>query len=96
MTKRRRQAEGVRKIVDDLITGGETNIIVIGDLNEGPTVEGQTATNLAALYDQNGPLVDVYSLPAFAVGKRPGSFESCTIPQPLRLHIRLPGVSRSG
>jgi endonuclease/exonuclease/phosphatase family metal-dependent hydrolase len=77
--KRRRQAEGVRKIVDDLITAGETNIIVMGDLNEGPKVEGQTAINLTALYDQNSPLVDVYSLPAFAVGKRPGSFENCTI-----------------
>ena len=31
----------------------------------------------AALFDNNSPLVDVYSLPGFDLGPRPGTFDSC-------------------
>ncbi len=77
--KRLRQAQGVRDIVDDLVAAGETNIIVMGDLNEGPATLGQPAPGLAPLYAGNSPLVEVYSLPAFNPGPRPGTFESCSI-----------------
>jgi hypothetical protein len=58
---------------------GERHVVVLGDLNEGPTVQGQPATNLAALVDPNGPLVEVYALRAFDPGPRPGTFQSCGI-----------------
>lgn len=77
--KRARQARGVRDIVDGLVAAGERSIIVMGDLNEGPAVMGQPAANLAPLFDPNGPLVDVYSLPAFDPGPRPGTFQRCGI-----------------
>lgn len=77
--KRARQAQGVRDIVQALAAGGEQNIIVMGDLNEGPTAPGQSATNLAPLYGQNSPLVDAYSLPVFDTGPRDGTFQSCGI-----------------
>lgn len=77
--KRLRQAQGVRGIVDGLLAAGETNIVVMGDLNEGPAAVGQTAANLVPLYGPNSPLVDAYSLPSFNVGTRPGSFQSCSI-----------------
>lgn len=79
--KRRRQAEGVRRIVDDLVADGETNIVVMGDLNEGPDADapGQPAENLVPLYGPNGPLVDAYSIAGFNVGNRLGSFQSCSI-----------------
>jgi endonuclease/exonuclease/phosphatase family metal-dependent hydrolase len=78
-SKRARQAQGVRDIVGGLIATGEPNVVVMGDLNEGPTALGQTPPNLAPLFDPTGPLVDVYSLPAFDSGPRPGSFQSCTV-----------------
>jgi endonuclease/exonuclease/phosphatase family metal-dependent hydrolase len=77
--KRMRQAQGVRDIVQALVAEGEQNIIVVGDLNEGPTAPGQTATNLAPLYGQNSPLVDAYSLAVFDTGPRHGTFQSCGI-----------------
>jgi endonuclease/exonuclease/phosphatase family metal-dependent hydrolase len=76
--KRARQAQGVRDIVDGLISAGE-RVVVMGDLNEGPLAEGEFATNLAPLFQSNGPLVDVYTLPDFDPGARPGSFQSCGI-----------------
>lgn len=77
--KRARQAQGVRDIVDGLIAAGESNVVVMGDLNEGPPALGQSAVNLAPLFDPNGPLVDAYSLQTFNPGPRPGSFQSCGI-----------------
>jgi hypothetical protein len=77
--KRNRQAQGVRDIVDALLAAGEANIVVMGDLNEGPAVLGQPAANLATLVDPNGPLVEVYALPTFNPGPRPGTFQSCGI-----------------
>jgi endonuclease/exonuclease/phosphatase family metal-dependent hydrolase len=77
--KRARQARGVRNIVNGLIAAGERNVVVMGDLNEGPPALGQPAPNLTPLFDPKGPLVDAYSLPAFDPGPRPGSFQSCGI-----------------
>jgi endonuclease/exonuclease/phosphatase family metal-dependent hydrolase len=76
--RRERQAIEVRKIVDGLVEAGK-HVVVLGDLNEGPTVEGGHAVNLAALYDDDSPLVECYSLPGFDVGPRPGTFNSCGI-----------------
>lgn len=76
--KRQRQAKEVRQIVDRLV-GEEKHVIVLGDLNEGPTTVGTQAGNFSALFDNNSPLVDVYSLPGFNVGPRPGTFDSCGI-----------------
>lgn len=77
--KRARQAQGVRSIVENLVAAGERHIVVLGDLNEGPAVLGQPAANLATLVDPNGPLVEVYALPTFNQGPRPGTFQSCGI-----------------
>jgi endonuclease/exonuclease/phosphatase family metal-dependent hydrolase len=77
--KRARQAQGVRRIVEDLVAAGERHIVVMGDLNEGPAVLGQPAANLATLVDPNGPLAEVYALPAFDPGPRPGTFQDCVI-----------------
>lgn len=77
--KRMRQAQGVRSIVDGFVAAGETNVVVMGDLNEGPAAAGQSAANLAPLYGANSPLVDAYSIPEFNAGTRPGSFQSCGI-----------------
>jgi endonuclease/exonuclease/phosphatase family metal-dependent hydrolase len=74
--KRKRQAAEVRRIVDGLVQQGE-HVVVLGDLNEGPTAGGTQAPNLVSLYDNNSSLVDCYSLPGFDVGNRPGSFDSC-------------------
>jgi endonuclease/exonuclease/phosphatase family metal-dependent hydrolase len=74
--KRERQAKEVRKIVDQLVHAG-AHVVVLGDLNEGPTVGGSQAPNLAALFENNSPLIDCYSLPGFDLGNRPGTFDSC-------------------
>jgi endonuclease/exonuclease/phosphatase family metal-dependent hydrolase len=63
--KRARQAKGVRRIVDQLVASGEKNLIVMGDLNEGPDGQGNPAKHFAPLYAPTSPLVDVFSLPAF-------------------------------
>jgi hypothetical protein len=57
--------------VEDLVAAGERHIVVMGDLNEGPAVLGQPAANLSTLMDPNGPLVEVYALPAFDPGRGP-------------------------
>ena len=77
--KRARQAQGVRDIVAALIAGGERNIVVLGDLNEGPAAVGQLPANLVPLFGPASPLVDVSTLPAFNPGPRPGTFQSCGI-----------------
>jgi len=74
--KRKRQAKKVREIADKLMQQGK-HVIVMGDLNEGPTAGGTQALNLVSLYDNNSLLIDCYSLAGFNVGNRPGSFDSC-------------------
>ena len=59
--RRQRQAHEVRRIVDGLVADGR-HVVVLGDLNEGPKAEGTQAVNLSALFDNNSPLIDVYSL----------------------------------
>ncbi len=76
--KRARQAKGVRRIIDQLVASGEINLIVMGDLNEGPDGQGNPAKHFAPLYTPTSPLVDVFSLPAFDPGPRPGTFQSCS------------------
>jgi endonuclease/exonuclease/phosphatase family metal-dependent hydrolase len=77
--KRRNQSAGVIAIVNRLLEADQRNIIVLGDLNEGPSAVGGVATNLAPLFEAGGPLVDAYSLPSFDVGPRPGTFQSSGI-----------------
>jgi endonuclease/exonuclease/phosphatase family metal-dependent hydrolase len=74
--KRKRQAKAVRKIVNELVQAG-AHVVVVGDLNEGPAAAGGQARNLAALFKNNSPLIDCYSLPGFDLGNRPGTFDSC-------------------
>ncbi len=74
--RRQRQAAEVRRIVDGLVAQGQ-HVVVLGDLNEGPAAAGSQAVNLSALFVNNSPLVDCYALPAFQVGNRPGTFDSC-------------------
>jgi endonuclease/exonuclease/phosphatase family metal-dependent hydrolase len=74
--RRRRQAAAVREIVDGLVQQSK-HVVVLGDLNEGPAAVGTQAPNLSALFDNNSPLIDCYSLPGFDVGNRPGTFDSC-------------------
>ncbi len=75
-TKRRRQADEVRRIVDRLVAEGK-HVLVLGDLNEGPKTEGTQVDNFSALFDNNSPLRDSYALPGFDLGPRPGTFDSC-------------------
>lgn len=77
--KRARQSQGVRDIVDGLVAAGERRIVVMGDLNEGPAVDGEPAANLAVLSDPNGPLTEVYALGSFDPGPRPGTFQRCSL-----------------
>ena len=54
----KRQAEGLRKIVNELVDAGEKNLIVMGDLNEGPDGQGNPSQNFAPLYAPDSPHVD--------------------------------------
>ena len=74
--KRKRQANKVRQIADNLIAQGK-HVVVMGDLNEGPAQGAVQAQNLVGLYENNSSLIDCYSLDGFDVGARPGSFDSC-------------------
>jgi endonuclease/exonuclease/phosphatase family metal-dependent hydrolase len=76
--KRKRQAKAVRKIVNELVQRG-AHVVVLGDLNEGPTVADTQAPNLAMLFENNSPLIDCYSLPGFDLDNRPGTFDSCVL-----------------
>lgn len=75
-SRRRRQAAEVRRIVDRLVAQNK-HVVVLGDLNEGPATAGAQAASFTDLFENNSPLVDCYSLPDFAIGKRPGTFDSC-------------------
>jgi endonuclease/exonuclease/phosphatase family metal-dependent hydrolase len=75
-TRRARQANQVRSIVDGLVNDGD-RVVVLGDLNEGQPALDQPPPNLAALFDPNGPLVSCYDLDGFDVGDRLGTFAPC-------------------
>ena len=70
--------KGLRDIVDALLKSGEKNLIVMGDLNEGPDGQGNPSQHFAPLYAPSSPLVDVFSLPTFDPGTKPGTFQSCS------------------
>ena len=102
--KRRRQAAEVRSIVDGLVAQDQ-HVVVLGDLNEGPTTAGSQANNLISLFNNNSQLVDCYALPNFQVGNRPGTYDSCglrnrfdyiLISQSLRSSFTRGGVFREG
>lgn len=76
--KRKRQAKEVRSIVDRLVGEGK-HVIVLGDLNEGPPTMGGQVANFALLYKSASPLVEVYTLPGFNLGSKPGTFDACGI-----------------
>jgi len=76
--KRKRQAERLREIVDNLVAGGQS-AVVVGDFNEGQPDEQHHSPNFEQLFDPQGPLKVCYDLPNFDVGPRPGSFDSCGI-----------------
>jgi endonuclease/exonuclease/phosphatase family metal-dependent hydrolase len=73
--KRLRQAKRVRAIVNELVARDE-HVVVLGDVNEGPSAEAQPAQNLMPLYDDNSPLVECYTLEGFDIGNRPGTYDS--------------------
>jgi endonuclease/exonuclease/phosphatase family metal-dependent hydrolase len=87
---RRRQAQRVLKIYNELRAGGAKYLAVLGDLNKGPDSEHPTQPppTLEPLLGKNSPLVDAYTLEKFTGiydakdihQERPGSFESCTLP----------------
>ena len=66
----------MREIADNLIQQ-DKHVIVMGDLNEGPTAGTTQAPNLAGLYNNDSLLIDCYSLAEFDIGNRPGSYDSC-------------------
>ncbi|NED96818.1 endonuclease/exonuclease/phosphatase family protein [Phytoactinopolyspora alkaliphila] len=76
--KRKRQADAVRGIVDELVGDGE-HVIVLGDLNEGQPKIDEPPINLANLFDSDGPLISCYDLDGFDTGDRPGTFDTCSI-----------------
>jgi endonuclease/exonuclease/phosphatase family metal-dependent hydrolase len=76
--QRKRQAAQLRLIVDDLVAAGKS-AVVVGDFNEGQADEQTPSPNFTPLFDPQGPLTVCYDLPAFDVGARPGSFDSCGI-----------------
>jgi endonuclease/exonuclease/phosphatase family metal-dependent hydrolase len=82
------QAEGVRKIYDQLRVEGAELIAVLGDLNKGPDrTNPQHHPTLEALLDPGSPLINAYALPQFSQlfgdkdtdRERPGSFQSCSL-----------------
>lgn len=103
-SKRQRQAAEVRNIVDDLVVQGQ-HVVVLGDLNEGPTTADSQAINLRELFINNSPLVDCYTLPNFQIGNRLGTYDSCglrnrfdyiLISQSLRTSFTGGGIFRKG
>ncbi len=103
--KRTRQAEGVREIVDRLVADGERNIVVLGDLNEGPRGDAEHPESLDSLFAEDGPLVSIYELDGFSEGERPGTFQTCSlrnrldyilVSRPLVDKVRSGGIWRWG
>lgn len=103
--KRARQAAEVRRIVEGLVAAGREHVIVVGDLNEGPTTPEQPAPSLAELFAPNSPVVDLNTLPVFDTGPRPGTFQSCglrnrldyiAVSRALVPHVVAGGIERRG
>lgn len=100
--KRLRQANAVRALADALVAQGQ-HVVVLGDLNEGPTSTSPHAPNLAPLYTNGSPLVECWGHANFDDGGRPGSFDSCGLSNRLdyiflsnSLPLQAGGVFRKG
>jgi endonuclease/exonuclease/phosphatase family metal-dependent hydrolase len=77
---RTRQSTRVREIYDELRAAGATLIAILGDFNKGPDPQNPAHhPTLEPLLDPGTPLVNVYDLPGFDVGPRPGTFQSCSL-----------------
>ncbi|GAA0255499.1 hypothetical protein GCM10010492_65450 [Saccharothrix mutabilis subsp. mutabilis] len=77
---RRRQSARVREIYDALRADGAELVVVLGDLNKGPTNDDPPRhPTLEPLLGPGTPLVDTASLPVFDPGPRPGTFQSCSL-----------------
>ena len=71
--KRLRQSQRVREIVDAHLAAGDTNIAVIGDLNDTPN-----RPPLAPLLGGGSPLKDISSFAGIDDGGRTGTHGNCT------------------
>lgn len=71
--RRQRQAARVRQIVDDHLNAGEKYVAVIGDLNDSPE-----RPPLQPLVGNGSPLKDIFKVPGFDDGGRPGTHGNCT------------------
>lgn len=87
---RRRQAEQVLKVYNQLREEGAKYVAVVGDLNIGPAANHPTdpPPSLEALLGKDSPLIDAYNLQQFSgiydqrdtKHGHPGTFKSCTLP----------------
>ncbi|HLM29347.1 MAG TPA: endonuclease/exonuclease/phosphatase family protein [Acidimicrobiales bacterium] len=103
---RSRQSAEVRNIYDRLRAGGAELVVVMGDLNKGPTTHTPPQhPTLEPLLGPDSPLVDAFTLDGFDPGPRPGTFQSCGVrnrldyillsPE-LALRVTAGGVFRKG
>ena len=69
--KRARQAQGLRDIVDALVKSGEKNLVVMGDLNEGPDGQGNPPQHFAHSTPQTVPSSMCFRLPPSTPGRSP-------------------------
>ncbi|HKX70821.1 MAG TPA: endonuclease/exonuclease/phosphatase family protein [Acidimicrobiales bacterium] len=77
---RSRQSAEVRNIYDRLRAGGAELVVVMGDLNKGPTTHTPPQhPTLEPLLGPDSPLVDAFTLDGFDPGPRPGTFQSCGV-----------------
>jgi endonuclease/exonuclease/phosphatase family metal-dependent hydrolase len=76
---RRRQANQVRAIYDQLKEDGAELVAIVGDFNRGPTSDDSPQhPTLEALLGPDSPLVDAHTIDVFDPGPRPGTFQSCS------------------
>ncbi len=102
---RTRQAEQVLKIYKGLRKEGAKLIAVVGDLNKGPDRQHPQLPppTLEALIGPKSPLIDAYTLPAFHgvfdprdfKRERPGTFQSCTLPNRLDYILLSPELAKT-
>jgi endonuclease/exonuclease/phosphatase family metal-dependent hydrolase len=77
---RSRQSTEVRNIYDRLRAEGAELVVVMGDLNKGPTSDTPPQhPTLEPLLGLGSPLVDAFTLDEFDPGPRPGTFQSCGV-----------------
>lgn len=74
---RSRQSDRLAAIYRELRRNGTTYVALVGDFNRGP--DDGAHPSLEALFNPRLRLVDAYSLPAFEVGPREGSFQGSSL-----------------